>query len=125
MTIEIRVAPIKAQALEVPRRIRAWVRARDAGTVVLAAAVGAVAGLVVTVMGEVVTTLHELLFMLEPGARLSAAEKISWIAALLVPSIGGLLRLAGLSINRVDRERLVDPIEGERCAAGGCRFAAA
>jgi len=123
MTIELRAAPIKAQALEVPRRIRAWVRAREAGTVVLAAVVGAVAGLVVTVMGEVVTTLHELFFMLEPGARLSGTEKIGWIAALLVPSIGGLLLgLAGLSINRVDRERLVDPIEANALRGGRMSF---
>jgi CIC family chloride channel protein len=123
MTIEIRAAPIKAQALEVPRRIRAWVRAREAGTVVLAAMVGAVAGLVVTVMGEVVMTLHELFFMLEPGERLSAAEKISWLAALLVPSLGGLmLGLAGLSINRVDRERLVDPIEANALRGGRMSF---
>src|ERR1041384_2747749 len=100
MTIEIRAAPIKAQALEVPRRIRAWVRAREAGTVVLAAVVVAGDGLVVTVV-------HCLFFILDPGVRLSAAEKISWIAALLVPSLGGLLLgLAGLSISRVDRERL-------------------
>ena len=64
MTIEIRAAPIKAQALEVPRRIRAWVRAREAGTVVLAAIVGAIAGLVVTVMGGVVSSLHELFFQI-------------------------------------------------------------
>ena len=123
MTIEIRAAPIKAQALEVPRRIRAWVRAREAGTVVLAAVVGAIAGLVVTVMGEVVTSLHELFFMLEPGARLSAAKEISWVAALLVPSIGGLLLgLAGLSISRVDRERLVDPIEANALRGGRMSF---
>ena len=64
-------------ALEVPRRLRAWVRAREAGTVVLAAVVGAVAGLVVTVMGGVVMSLHELFFMLPPGTRLSAATSIS------------------------------------------------
>src|SRR5215813_4966628 len=97
-------------ALEVPRRIRAWVRAREAGTVVLAAVVGAVAGLVVTVMGEVVTSLHELFFMVEPGERLSAVKQISPVAALLVPSLGGLLfGLANLSLQRFGTERLIDP----------------
>src|SRR5262245_34595111 len=99
-------------ALEVPRRIRAWVRAREAGTVMLAALVGAVAGLVVTVMGGVVTSLHELFFMLEPGVRLSAADEINPVAVFLVPCLGGLVfGLANLSLRRFGTERLVDPIE--------------
>jgi CIC family chloride channel protein len=123
MTIEIRAAPIKAQALEVPRRLRAWVRAREAGTVVLAAVVGAIAGLVVTVMGGVVWSLHELFFQLEPGERLSAAKAINPIAALLVPSIGGLLfGLATLSLQRFGTERLIDPIEANAVRGGRMSF---
>jgi chloride channel protein, CIC family len=123
MTIEIRSAPIKDRALEVPRRVRAWVRAREAGTVVLAAVVGTVAGLVITVMGGVVASLHELFFMLEPGERLSAAKAVEPIAALLVPTLGGLvLGLAGLSISRVERERLVDPIEANAIRGGRMSF---
>src|SRR5436305_70911 len=123
MTIEIRAAPIKAQALEVPRRIRAWVRAREAGTVVLAAIVGAIAGLVITVMGGVVSSLHELFFQLEPGGRLSAAKAIDPIAALLVPSIGGLLfGIATLSLQRFGTERLIDPIEANAVRGGRMSF---
>jgi CIC family chloride channel protein len=123
MTIEIRAAPIKAQALEVPRRLRAWVRAREAGTVVLAAVVGAIAGLVITVMGGVVSSLHELLFQLGPGERLSAAKAIDPIAALLVPSIGGLLfGLAALSLQRFGTERLIDPIEANAVRGGRMSF---
>ena len=123
MTIEIRAAPIKAQALEVPRRLRAWVRAREAGTVVLAAIVGAVAGLVITVMGGVVSSLHELFFQLAPGERLSAAKAIDPIAALLVPSIGGLLfGLASLSLQRFGTERLIDPIEANAVRGGRMSF---
>jgi chloride channel protein, CIC family len=123
MTIEIRAAPIKAQALEVPRRLRAWVRAREAGTVVLAAVVGAVAGLVITVMSGVVVTLHEVLFQLAPGERLSAAKAINPIAALLVPSLGGLLfGLANLSLQRFGTERLIDPIEANAVRGGRMSF---
>src|SRR5215831_19721829 len=112
MTIEIRAAPIKAQALEVPRRFRAWVRAREAGTVVLAAVVGAVAGLVVSVMGGVVVSLHEVFFLVPPGTRLSGVKAVNPVAALLVPCIGGLLLgLAGLVLHRFGTERFVDPIE--------------
>jgi CIC family chloride channel protein len=110
-------------ALEVPRRIRAWVRAREAGTVVLAALVGAVAGLVVTVMGEVVTSLHELFFQLEPGVRLSAAKEISAVAALLVPSLGGLVfGFANLSLQHFGTERLIDPIEANAVRGGRMSF---
>ena len=123
MTAEIRPAPVKIHPLEVPRRLRAWVRAREAGTVALAAVVGAVAGLVVTVMGGVVSSLHELFFLLPPGERLSAAKAIHPLAALLVPSIGGLLLgLAGLTINRIGRERFVDPIEANAVRGGRMSF---
>src|ERR1700751_6072174 len=112
MTAEIRSPPERFHPFEVPRRIRAWVRAREAGTVVLAAVVGTVAGLVVTVMGGVVTSLHELFFNLDPGELLSAAKAIDPIAALVVPCVGGLvLGLAVLSLRRFDTERLIDPIE--------------
>src|SRR5262245_55724997 len=123
MTVEIRSAPAKVHPFEIPRRIRAWVRAREAGTVVLATVVGAFAGLVVTVMGGVVSSLHEVFFMLEPGERLSAAKTISPIAALLVPSIGGLLLgLAGLSLQRFGTERLIDPIEANAVRGGRMSF---
>jgi CIC family chloride channel protein len=110
-------------ALEVPRRLRAWVRAREAGTVVLAAVVGAVAGLVVTVMGGVVSSLHELFFLLPPGMRLSASVSINPVAALAVPAIGGLLLgLAALSLQRFGTERFVDPIEANAVRGGRMSF---
>src|SRR5262249_47985865 len=110
-------------ALEVPRRLRAWVRAREAGTVTLGALVGAVAGLVVTVMGGIVSALHELFFMLPEGTRLSAASAINPVSAVLVPSIGGLLfGLAGLSLARFSRERFIDPIEANAVRGGRMSF---
>src|SRR5581483_2137679 len=45
---------------EAPRRLRAWVRAREISILVLAAAVGALAGLGVVVMGMAVNLLHSL-----------------------------------------------------------------
>jgi chloride channel protein, CIC family len=112
-----------ATALEVPRRLRAWVRAREAGTVALAAVVGAIAGLVVTVMSGVVSSLHALFFWLPEGTRLSGAEQLIWYLALFVPTIGGLLfGLAALSIGRVARERFVDPIEANAVRGGRMSF---
>ncbi len=110
-------------ALEVPRRLRAWVRAREAGTVTLGAVVGALAGLVVTVMGGIVGSLHQLFFMLPEGTRLSASLSIPPIPAVLVPTLGGLLLgLAGLSLHRVGRERFVDPIEANAVRGGRMSF---
>jgi len=112
-----------ATALEVPRRLRAWIRAREAGTAVLAAVVGAVAGLVVTVMGGIVSSLHEVFYQLPPGTRLSGAESIDPVLALVVPTLGGLvLGLAGLWISRVSRERFVDPIEANAVRGGRMSF---
>jgi CIC family chloride channel protein len=123
MTIEIRSTPVRAQALEVPRRFRAWVRAREAGSVALAAVVGAVAGLVVSVMGGVVVSLHEVFFQVPSGTRLSGVKAIDPVAALLVPSIGGLLLgLAGLTLARVGTERFVDPIEANAVRGGRMSF---
>src|SRR5262252_7034867 len=110
-------------AMEVPRRLRAWVRAREAGTVALAAIVGAVAGLIVTVMSGIVTSLHQLFFLLPPGMRLSAAEVLNPVAAVLVPSLGGLvLGLAALSLMRWGPERFVDPIEANAVRGGRMSF---
>src|SRR5215469_4810099 len=110
-------------ALEVPRRLRAWVRAREAGTVTLGAMVGAIAGLVVTVMGGVVSSLHQVFFMLPSDVRLSASAAINPISALLVPSLGGLLfGVAGLSLTRLSRERFVDPIEANAVRGGRMSF---
>ena len=57
--------------LEIPRRLRAVVRARESSLIALAALVGAVAGLVVAVMSTSVDLLHQLFFRLDPGVRLS------------------------------------------------------
>jgi chloride channel protein, CIC family len=110
-------------AMEVPRRLRAWVRAREAGTVALAAVVGAVSGLIVTVMSGIVTSLHQLFFLLPPGTRLSATPEIKPFAAVLVPTLGGLLLgLAGLSLMRWGPERFVDPIEANAVRGGRMSF---
>ncbi len=109
--------------MEVPRRLRALVRAREVGTVALAAVVGAVAGLVVTLMGAIVTGLHRLFFALPSGTRLSASQTIDPLHALVVPAVGGLLLgIAGLLVLRWGPERLVDPIEANAVRGGRMSF---
>jgi len=112
-----------AWALEIPRRLRAWVRASEAGSVVLAALVGTIAGLVVSSMSGIVAILHVLFFWIAPGERLSASLEIDPALALLVPAAGGLaLGFAARWISRVRRERLIDPIEANAVRGGRMSF---
>ena len=69
--MSILIARIATQ-LEIPRRLRAVVRARELSLVALAALVGVIAGIVVAGMGMSVELLHEIFFNLNYGERLSA-----------------------------------------------------
>ena len=80
-----------AVSFEVPRRLRAFVRARETSLALLASGVGAIAGIVVAAMSAAVDVLHMVLFGLEPGQRLSAASALDPRLAVGVPVIGGAL----------------------------------
>ena len=56
-----------AKFIEAPRRLRAFVRARETSLVVLAAVIGVTGGLVVAAMSGAVTVLHFLLFNVPRG----------------------------------------------------------
>jgi chloride channel protein, CIC family len=104
---------------EVPRRLRALVRAREASLILLAAMAGAIAGVVVAVMSAGVNELHLLLFGLAPGERLSAQTSIAPALALMVPGLGGLaLGIATALITRRRPLREVDPIEANALHGG-------
>jgi CIC family chloride channel protein len=105
--------------LEIPRRLRALVRARESSLIALAVLVGAIAGLVVAIMGTTVDLLHEILFHLQPGERLSARLTLDPALALSVPLLGGLLFGVSTEIIRRWRpEREVDPIEANALHGG-------
>ena len=105
--------------LEIPRRLRALVRARESSLIGLAVLVGAIAGLIVAIMGTTVDLLHEILFNLQPGERLSARLTLDPALALSVPLLGGLLFGAATEIIRRWRpEREVDPIEANALHGG-------
>ena len=108
-----------AARVEIPRRLRALVRARESSLILLAAMVGVIAGLVVVVMGDTVDLLHEVLFDLQHGERLSARLTLNPILALSVPLVGGLL-FGGISelISRWRPEREIDPIEANALHGG-------
>jgi chloride channel protein, CIC family len=109
--------------LEAPRRLRAFVRARETSLVVLATVIGAVGGLVVAVLSGAVTVLHALLFSVPPGERLSSQPSIEPLHALIVPSVGGLLLgVIFLLLLRWRPAREVDPIEANALHGGRMSF---
>ena len=69
---------------------RALVRSSEIGIVVLASVVGVLAGLVVLTMSFTTQLLHETIFGLQHGQRLSIATTIPSWRALAGPVLGGL-----------------------------------
>src|SRR5215475_14212554 len=108
-----------AADVEVPRFLRTLVRARESGLVVLAAAIGALAGLVVAAMSASVSGLHALFFAVPFGQRLSTLATLSPIAAIAVPTLGGLaFGVALLALSRWRPQREIDPIEANALHGG-------
>jgi chloride channel protein, CIC family len=104
---------------EVPRLLRAQVRARESSLVLLALAIGAAAGLVVAVMSAGVNILHALFFGVPAGQRLSTLATLSPVAAIMVPTLGGLaFGLAVLALTRWRPVREIDPIEANALHGG-------
>jgi CIC family chloride channel protein len=105
-------------SFEVPHRLRAIVRARESSVIVLAMAVGVIAGLIVAAMGEAVSLMHVVFFGLDPGERLSGRVSLNPIYAFLTPCVGGLL--FGLVTAYVTRRRgtEVDPVEANALHGG-------
>jgi len=86
---------------------------------VLAALVGALAGLVVTAMGFGVDTLHRVLFHLGPGVRLSGLLHLDPVIAISVPLAGGIVfGIARELIAHWRPEREIDPIEANALHGG-------
>jgi CIC family chloride channel protein len=105
--------------IEIPRRLRALVRARETSLVVLASVVGVISGAVVLAMGAVVNGLHALFFNLPFGTRLSSVTELDWRLAVAVPCLGGLaFGLATQVLARWRSGREVDPIEANALHGG-------
>jgi CIC family chloride channel protein len=101
-----------------PQVLRALVRADEIWLVVLAAVVGAVAGLCVTAMSGITQLMHQALFGLNAYERLSGEVDIErWRA--VVPAVGGLVvGVVGLGVARWWPRRAVDPIEANALFGG-------
>jgi CIC family chloride channel protein len=108
------------------RRLRAlfvrslpMLKARGIFMVVLAGAVGVIAGLVVMAMSAVVQGLHALLFDVQPGGRLSSMFSLQHPVQATIPAIGGLL--LGLTVVWLRKRKFrtpIDPIEANALYGG-------
>ena len=108
-----------ATRFEIPRRLRALVRARESSLIGLAALVGVIGGLVVAAMGTAVDLIHEIFFNLQHGERLSARLTLDPVLALSVPLLGGIIFGASSElIRRFRPEREIDPIEANALHGG-------
>src|ERR1044071_5657323 len=106
-------------AFEIPKSLRALVRAQESWLIVLGALVGALAGLVVSAMSYGVTILHAVLFAVPAGERLSGQSHINPWVALTVPMLGGVLfGFALWALLRWRPGREIDPIEANALHAG-------
>ncbi len=103
----------------IPDRLRALVRGGEVWLVVLAAIVGGVAGLTVMAMNLVVATMHQILFGLGAGDRLSALEALPSTSGFLIPVVGGLVLAAGAAaLAKAGMRRPIDPIEANALHGG-------
>lgn len=102
-----------------PGRLRALLRRSELGLIALAAVVGVLAGLAVSGMSWISQTLHELVFGLPDGQRLSAADDVDRLLLLTVPIGGGIvLGLVFLILKRWRKKPMVDPIEANALHGG-------
>src|SRR5579875_1375868 len=110
--------PIEA-VLHAPQTLRALVRANEIWLVVVAAVIGAIAGVLVYLMTAAAQVAHVLLFEIDMDQHLSAQSVVDWHRALLVPPLGGLV-LGGFSwlAMRYWPRRAVDPIEANALYGG-------
>jgi CIC family chloride channel protein len=122
----IAVAPLRALAqfrITIPDRLRALVRGSEVWLVVLAGAVGSIAGVAVVAMNAVVALMHHFLFQIDVGARLSSIESLPLGSSFLIPVIGGLVLAAiGVALVGAHMRRAVDPIEANALHGGRMSF---
>jgi CIC family chloride channel protein len=114
-----RLISVPRPALIVLATVRARLRASEFGMTALAIGVGVLAGLCVAVMTSVVNAAHVRIYGIPFDVRLSAAERISPLAAFGAPMLGGLL-LGAIDVWLARRKAppAVDPVEANALRGG-------
>ena len=93
-------------------QLRQTVRASELWLIAVAAIVGAGSGLLVTAMSWIAQAMHQTIFGLDPGDRLSSVSNLPPMVAFLAPVCGGLvLGVILIGLERWRRRPAIDPIE--------------
>lgn len=102
----------------VPFRMRAVVRGSEIGLVIAGVVIGIVSGLAVAAIGSISQWMHQALFALEPGEKLSSAAQL-YPSAFIAPLAGGILMGVVIWVLARWRKRpIVDPIEANALHGG-------
>jgi CIC family chloride channel protein len=98
---------------------RETIRNNEVALIVASAVLGAVVGLGVIVVQELVQQIHEFIFAVPHGHHLSEGGQLGWWRILLLPMVGGLLAGgAGVLIRRWRPREIVDAIEANALFGG-------
>jgi chloride channel protein, CIC family len=104
-------------------RVRGLVRSSELALAVIAAFVGAAAGVVVMIMSRIVQSTHELLFGIDLNVRLSGVARLDPVAVMTWPIVGGLIMGGFIWLRRrLKRSPAVDPIEANALHGGRMRL---
>jgi CIC family chloride channel protein len=121
-TIEIARSAVAEQGRRlrhVPANLRALVRAREAGLILLAAIVGVASGIFVTGLSLFAQALHVVLFGIDMDSRLSGIVELATPHSFVIPAVGGLILSAfTLAAFRWRKRVAVDPIEANALHGG-------
>ncbi|MDH7784838.1 CIC family chloride channel protein [Ochrobactrum sp. 19YEA23] len=102
----------------VPFRMRAVVRGSEIGLVIAGVVIGIISGVAVAAIGGISQWMHQALFALEPGEKLSAAAQL-YPSAFIAPLAGGILMGVVIWVLARWRKRpIVDPIEANALHGG-------
>src|SRR5580658_11117514 len=94
-----------------PLWMRAFVRGRESGLLVIAAIIGALSGLIVAAMSAASQKMHEILFQIPNAAFLSISTvQQSWRIIVIPVAGGAILAILGLWAKERFRGRLADAI---------------
>ena len=102
-----------------PARLRSVVRGSSVALAVMGAMVGAMAGVIVTLIAGTAQLLHAFSFGIPIDVRLSAVDRIAPWRAIAAPVFGGLLLgLIELWRRRMGARPTVDPVEANALRGG-------
>jgi CIC family chloride channel protein len=95
------------------------VRSSELSQIVSCGIAGALVGVVITALRRLVDILHQILFGLPDGLRLSMGQGVDLRGILFVPILGGLLLGAGAVVMRLrGAQEVIDPIEANALHGG-------